>query len=344
LLAIVGLTLGVAMAQAGLSPVNLHGPLHYLGIIDPRCGGTRSVRLAVLGQWADSWRYNPLGLPFMLGAELLLLRAVVGWISCRWLTPMIRWTSRRRRAAWVVSGVLLVLMEINQHAGDVPARVSHRSRLPDTRLTGPSDLATPPAVAIDRLGEPAGGADDACPAKRCSSAAVGRNPCRKSSSAKSSASSLSSRGRTVKVRNSQVPRVWRGMSSNSSSPLGRSTRAISASAVRQSGDVVDGTEFDDGDDARGRVGDLGHVADWRDTAAARRWWSRRSALSITAGSTSRRRRGFAVVLLRGTERVVHRDASDGVELHWLSLLVAEPGWAAKSTASAAQPSRRVSSR
>ena len=56
-----GLVLAAAWALLGLPPVDLHGPLHRYGVMDPLCGGTRAVRLATLGGWADAWGYNPLG-------------------------------------------------------------------------------------------------------------------------------------------------------------------------------------------------------------------------------------------------------------------------------------------
>src|SRR6266851_1560891 len=59
-LAGVGLAAGAATAIFGLPPVDIHGPLHYAGIMDPLCGVTRGVRLALLGRVAQAWRYNPL--------------------------------------------------------------------------------------------------------------------------------------------------------------------------------------------------------------------------------------------------------------------------------------------
>ena len=46
------------MALWGLPPVDLHGPLHRLGIMDPVCGGTRSAYFAVSARWALAWYYN----------------------------------------------------------------------------------------------------------------------------------------------------------------------------------------------------------------------------------------------------------------------------------------------
>jgi len=58
-LAIIGLAVGIAIAIFGLPPVDIHGPLHYLGIMDPLCGATRGARLALQGHLAQAWRYNP---------------------------------------------------------------------------------------------------------------------------------------------------------------------------------------------------------------------------------------------------------------------------------------------
>ena len=79
--ALAGLAVAAGMAGTGLPPVDLHGPLHRFGIMDPLCGGTRSVRLAAMGSWSESWRYNPVGVPLILGAAGMVVRAVVGWAT-----------------------------------------------------------------------------------------------------------------------------------------------------------------------------------------------------------------------------------------------------------------------
>ena len=104
-LAAAGLALAAVLAVVGLPPVDLHGPLHRYGIMDPLCGGTRSVRLAARGEWAASWRYSPLGLVLLLGAAGVLLRAVVGAATGRWLTV----TARRRTVVLVVLTAAVVL-------------------------------------------------------------------------------------------------------------------------------------------------------------------------------------------------------------------------------------------
>lgn len=112
LVAIGGLLLGAVMAVFGLPHADMHGPLHrYFGIMDPFCGGTRSVFYAMRGQWARSWEYNPVGIPLVLGAALLVLRHIVGMVSGRWLNP------RVRVPRWFVATVItaaVVVLEINQ--------------------------------------------------------------------------------------------------------------------------------------------------------------------------------------------------------------------------------------
>lgn len=115
-MAVAGICVGAAMAVWGLPPVDLHGPLHYAGVMDPLCGGTRSVRLTFAGRWGEAWRYNPLG-PFLaIGAVLVVARTFVGVVSGRWLTvvPAPRWWARWW--VWVPAVVLGVALEVNQHA------------------------------------------------------------------------------------------------------------------------------------------------------------------------------------------------------------------------------------
>lgn len=103
-----------AMAVFGLPPIDLHGPLHWYGIMDPLCGGTRAARLTVLGRWDEAWRYNPLGILSVLVVSLLLLRGVIGVTTGRWATLQTTWTRRARRVAVVVAVILVVLLEIRQ--------------------------------------------------------------------------------------------------------------------------------------------------------------------------------------------------------------------------------------
>jgi hypothetical protein len=110
--------LGVAsagmMALVGLPPVDLHGPLHYLGIMDPLCGGTRAARYTMRGEWAQAWKYNPLGILAVTGAAAAAGRAVVGMLTCRWVTVTIAWTPQRRRLVIGLIVAAAAILEVRQ--------------------------------------------------------------------------------------------------------------------------------------------------------------------------------------------------------------------------------------
>lgn len=114
MLAVGGLIVTGGLAVFGLPAVDLHGPLHQLGVMDPFCGGTRAVRLTMLGQWAAAWTYNPAGIIAVVGAVVLLVRFVVGSIGGSWVDISWGWTPRRRRAVILVAAAALVLLEIRQ--------------------------------------------------------------------------------------------------------------------------------------------------------------------------------------------------------------------------------------
>jgi hypothetical protein len=99
----------VVLAVIGLPPVDLHGPLHYLGIMDPLCGGTRSVYLTTHGDLAAAIKYNPAAPLVPLVTLALLARAFVGRVFGWWITP-----ARPRRAVVVCAVAALVALEINQ--------------------------------------------------------------------------------------------------------------------------------------------------------------------------------------------------------------------------------------
>ena len=77
--------IAVLLAVLGLPPVDLHGPLHYFGVMDPLCGGTRSVYLTLHGQLRDAVRYNPVGPALVAGAAAVLIRASVGRATGYWV-------------------------------------------------------------------------------------------------------------------------------------------------------------------------------------------------------------------------------------------------------------------
>ena len=107
-------TVGITLAVFGLLPLNLHGPLHFYGIMDPLCGATRAVRLALRGDLAGSWRYNPIGAPIALLSVLLLIRSSVGWTSGRWITVKLFLPRASKLALVGVIVLLTVALEVNQ--------------------------------------------------------------------------------------------------------------------------------------------------------------------------------------------------------------------------------------
>jgi len=113
-LAVAAVMIAAGMAIFGLPPVDLHSPLHKVGIMDPFCGGTRAARYTAQGQLVDAWRYNPLSIVVVLGAAAVLARAAVGITTGRWLTLAVTWTPRRRRIVIAVVVVLVVALEIRQ--------------------------------------------------------------------------------------------------------------------------------------------------------------------------------------------------------------------------------------
>lgn len=110
----VGLLAAAAMAKFGLPPVDLHGPFHRLGIMDPFCGGTRAARLTAQGHLGDAWRYNPLGILATLAAGLASLRLLTGLAARRWLNLRFTWTPRRIRLAVAIFVVATIALEIRQ--------------------------------------------------------------------------------------------------------------------------------------------------------------------------------------------------------------------------------------
>lgn len=108
------LTIAGGMAALGLPPIDLHGPNHWFGIMDPRCGGTRAARYTALGEWGLAWKYNPLGIVTVVSVGLLVLRAIVGVLTRRWIALDISWTKRGRWTVVIVIALLLIALEVRQ--------------------------------------------------------------------------------------------------------------------------------------------------------------------------------------------------------------------------------------
>lgn len=104
-LAALGLTGAVILGVVGIPSADIHGPLHYAGIMDPLCGATRSVYLIMRGQWQTALRYNPAAPLILVVAAGWVLRAVAGWFTGRWVH--LRVPRRALIAALVVSAVAL---------------------------------------------------------------------------------------------------------------------------------------------------------------------------------------------------------------------------------------------
>jgi hypothetical protein len=108
-IALIGLVIAALLAVLGLPPVDLHGPLHYLGVMDPLCGGTRSVYLTLHGQLRDAVRYNPAGPGLVAGAAAVLVRAAFGRVSGYWVDIHVP-----RRIVIPVALAALAALEVNQ--------------------------------------------------------------------------------------------------------------------------------------------------------------------------------------------------------------------------------------
>jgi len=104
----------ITMAVVGLPPVDLHGPLHRMGIMDPFCGGTRAARYTAQGNLAQAWRYNPLGILVVAGSMVLAIRTAVGLLARRWINLGVTMSPRARSVAICVVILLTALLEIRQ--------------------------------------------------------------------------------------------------------------------------------------------------------------------------------------------------------------------------------------
>jgi hypothetical protein len=100
------------LAVVGLPPVDLHGPLHHLGIMDPLCGLTRGTVAVLHGQLGQAVAYNPASPLLTAGAVLTLGRWLVGRLTGRWLDATLR---RTPLTVGLVTALVLALW-VNQQA------------------------------------------------------------------------------------------------------------------------------------------------------------------------------------------------------------------------------------
>jgi hypothetical protein len=109
LLAAAGLLGAIVLAIVGIPSIDIHGPLHYAGIMDPFCGATRSVYLTMRGQWENALRYNPGAPLLLLVAAGLVVRGAVGWWTGRWIYA--RMPRRAVVAAAMTVGIALAVRQ-----------------------------------------------------------------------------------------------------------------------------------------------------------------------------------------------------------------------------------------
>lgn len=104
----------LTLAMFGLPPVDLHSPLHQLGIMDPLCGMTRAVRFFARGDLSNAWRYNPGSFALAFAAVGILVRAVIGRITGGWLEISIR--RSRLTTALVASSIAALWINQQLHS------------------------------------------------------------------------------------------------------------------------------------------------------------------------------------------------------------------------------------
>ena len=109
-LAFTGLIGAVILAVLGIPPIDIHGPLHNVGIMDPFCGATRSVSLTMHGRLDSALHYNPAAPVLLVAAAGLILRTGAGWLTGRWVYL------RVPRRAVILLIILAVALEVRQQA------------------------------------------------------------------------------------------------------------------------------------------------------------------------------------------------------------------------------------
>jgi hypothetical protein len=111
-LAATGLLAAGVLAAVGLPSVDLHGPLHYLGTMDPLCGMTRGTVAVLRGQLGLAVAYNPASPLLVAGAVLALVRWLVGRLTGRWLDA----TLQRTPLTLGIAVALVLALWVNQQA------------------------------------------------------------------------------------------------------------------------------------------------------------------------------------------------------------------------------------
>jgi hypothetical protein len=107
-----GLLAAGVLAVVGLPPVDLHGPLHYLGVMNPLCGMTRGTVAVLHGQLGLAVADNPASPLLVVGAVLAVGRWLVGRLTGRWLDA----TPRPTPITWAVAAIVVLGLWVNQQA------------------------------------------------------------------------------------------------------------------------------------------------------------------------------------------------------------------------------------
>lgn len=100
-----------ALAVVGVPPIDIHGPLHYAGIMDPLCGGTRATYLVMHGDLRRGWEYNPAVPVLVVAVVVVLVWSFAGRAMGRWITIAVP-----RRIGLMIVVAALVALEVNQQS------------------------------------------------------------------------------------------------------------------------------------------------------------------------------------------------------------------------------------
>lgn len=107
----------IALRLSGVPTANLHGPLHFLGIMDPLCGGTRATFLLMAGDIEAAALYNPVVFPLAVLTLAVLVRAGYGVLSGRWLEVRLSRTAWRVLLVTLAVAILALAIRQQLHAG-----------------------------------------------------------------------------------------------------------------------------------------------------------------------------------------------------------------------------------
>lgn len=105
-----------ALRLAGVPHVDIHGPLHRMGIMDPLCGGTRATYLLASGDFSAAAEYNPVVFPLAVVVAALAARLVLGITLGIWLQVRVPRPARRPLLAAFLIAVALLEIRQQVHA------------------------------------------------------------------------------------------------------------------------------------------------------------------------------------------------------------------------------------